>query len=87
MTIFDFIVRNLFRWDALREYIFEEVELYNSLSLTIEDMENAPELNTVMWDEGDGWRSRSYDEDRGIFVFNDVPEKTLLDAMERAVRE
>jgi hypothetical protein len=85
----DWLVRTIFRFNSLREAIFEEVELYNYLGHIINDPESMQTASKA-WDEGDGWRGWTKGEYK--YYFNDIPEKKLadhfaeLDKMEGVVR-
>ena len=76
----DWIIRQLFKWDALRLAIFDEVEMYNSITRIMADPE-AMKTATAMWDEGDGWRGWTI-KDNGNYYFHDVPEKGIGDIMD-----
>lgn len=76
----DWIIRQLFRWEALRFAIFAEVDWYNSISRTLEDPE-AMKTTSCMWCEPDGWRGWSIQEN-GRYYFHDVPEKSISDIFE-----
>jgi hypothetical protein len=72
----DWIVRNIFKWDLLREAIFAEVDLYNSIKWIMADPEEMRPV-TAIWCDNDGWRGWSQKDNR--YYFNDVPEKSLRD--------
>lgn len=72
------IVNLLFKWDALRLAIFDEVDMYNSITRIMADGE-AMETATAMWCEEDGWRG--WTKDDGRYYFHDIPEKGMGDIM------
>lgn len=74
------IVNLLFRWRPLRLAIFDEVNMYNSITRIMADPESM-KTATALWDDGDGWRGWTVKEN-GNYYFNDIPEKSLADAME-----
>ena len=76
----DFIIKQLFRWKPLRLAIFNEVEMYNSITRILADPEEM-KIATALWDDGDGWRGWTI-KDNGNYYFNDVPEKSISDLME-----
>ena len=76
----DWLVRQLFKWDALRLAIFDEVNMYNSITRIMADPEEM-KTATAMWDEGDGWRGWTI-RDNGHYYFHDVPEKGIGDIMD-----
>ena len=73
------IVNLLFRWRPLRLAIFDEVNMYNSITRIMADPEEM-KTATAMWCENDGWRGWTVDD--GKYYFNDVPEKSISDLME-----
>ncbi len=76
----DWLINKLFWWAPVREAIFAEVNLYNSITRTINDPESM-KIVSSFWDEEDGWRGWKVKDD-GSYYFHDVPEKTLGDIME-----
>lgn len=80
----DRLVRLIFSWERLRDAVFEEVHLYDMLTERMEDYN--PDHNTMVWNEWDGWRSKSYSEEEGRFYFNDVPSDSFLDVFEQSIR-
>ena len=76
----DKLVNLIFKWDALRHAIFNEVDMYNSITRIMTDPE-AMKTATAMWDEGDGWRGWTIKED-GRYYFHDLPEKSISDIMD-----
>lgn len=81
IDIMDKIVNNLFRWNRLREAIFDEVELYKEIDKRLKD--NTP--GSAYWNDGDGWRSWTYNKERSKYYFNDVPEEYLGDAIKYTI--
>lgn len=79
----DFIVRNLFKWPALRLALFDEVNWYNSLGLIVEDPEAMKTAATFWW-EPDGWRG--WQEHEGKYYFHDTPESTIGDILDTVKR-
>lgn len=73
----NWIIDQLFKWDALRTAIFAEVDFYNSITRILEDPESM-QTATAMWCEQDGWRGWTIKDD-GNYYFHDIPEKSLSD--------
>lgn len=73
----NWIVDQLFKWDALRTAIFAEVDFYNSITRTLDDPE-AMKTASAMWCEPDGWRGWTIKDD-GTYYFHDLPEKGISD--------
>ena len=76
----DKLVNLIFKWKPLRLAIFNEVNFYNSITRIMADPEEM-KTATALWDDGDGWRGWTVKEN-GNYYFNDIPEKSLADAME-----
>ncbi len=76
----DWLIRQLFKWQPLRLAIFDEVNMYNSITRIMADPEEM-KTATAMWDEGDGWRGWTI-RDNGNYYFHDVPEKGIGDIMD-----
>ena len=76
----DFIIKQLFKWQPLRLAIFDEVNMYNSITRILADPEEM-KTATAMWNDGDGWRGWTI-KDNGNYYFHDVPEKNISDLME-----
>ena len=74
----DWLVNKIFRWDQLREAIFDEVELYKEIDRRLKD--TTP--GSAYWNDGNGWRSWTYSAERKKYYFNDIPEQNLGDAIE-----
>jgi hypothetical protein len=73
----DFIIRQLFKWNALRTAIFNEVDFYNSITRTLDDPEAMQVVNAI-WCENDGWRGWTI-KYNGTYYFHDLPEKGIGD--------
>ena len=76
----DWIIRQLFKWQPLRLAIFDEVNMYNSITRIMADPEEM-KTATALWDEGDGWRGWTI-RDNGNYYFHDIPEKGMSDIMD-----
>ncbi|MEY3378215.1 MAG: hypothetical protein RLZZ328_1375 [Bacteroidota bacterium] len=74
------LVEILFKWRALRNAIFAEVDWYNSITRTIQDPESM-KTGSAFWCEEDGWRGWTQ-QDNGVYYFHDVPEKSISDMFE-----
>lgn len=73
----DWIIRQLFKWERLKDALFVEIDWENSITRTLEDPE-AMKTAAAMWCEPDGWRGW-YINDEGVYCFHDIPEKSLSD--------
>lgn len=72
----DWLVRKIFWWTPLREAIFDEVHFYDMIEERLKD--KTP--GTMLWHEGDGWRSWTYSAEENKYYFNDVPSDNLSEA-------
>lgn len=72
------LVHLFFRWEGLRNAIFEEVHFYDGVEESLKE----PTTN-LTWCEDDGlWRGWHYNEKYKIYRFNDVGYENLLDLWE-----
>ena len=78
----DWLVNRIFWWAPLRDAIFDEVHMYDRLNHIMADPE-AMEIGSSFIPDFDGWRSWSYNKDKGRYYFNDIPEKDMMSAIER----
>jgi hypothetical protein len=73
----DWLVNRIFSWNSLRDAVTYEVHFYDQILEAIND----PIPGSLFWNDGDGWRSWSYDLDSKKYYFNDIPEQTSIDAL------
>jgi hypothetical protein len=78
----DWLVNRIFWWAPLRDAIFDEVHMYDRLNHIMADPE-AMEIGSSFIPDFDGWRSWSYNKDKGRYYFNDIPEEDMMSAIER----
>jgi len=78
----DWLVGILFKWTGLRKALFSEVHMYDRLNHIMSDPE-AIEIGSSFIPDFDGWRSWSYNKDKGRYYFNDIPEEDMMAAIER----
>jgi hypothetical protein len=69
----DWLVRIIFSWRPLYEAVTNEVHMYDSIGRSIDSGTGA-----VFWQDQDGWRGWSYNEERNKYYFNDIPELDLI---------
>jgi hypothetical protein len=70
----DKIIRLIFSFKKLRLAIFDEVDLYNSITRTLEDPYYGSTALAV-WCEDDGWRGWTKTDEGYLFI--DYPETSL----------
>jgi hypothetical protein len=75
----DWLVNRLFWWTPLRNALLAEATFYNSMTTILNDPESM-KTATAYWNEGDGWRGWTIEDDK--YYFNDVPEYDMLSAWE-----
>jgi hypothetical protein len=73
------IVNRIMRWDSLRNAVFDEVNMYNSLTRIINDPESM-KTAAAYWEEKAGWKGWNINNNK--YYFNDIEENTIGDAME-----
>jgi hypothetical protein len=75
----DWLIRQIFKIPALRINIFQEVDMYNSLTRIMKDPKSM-EIASAFWEESDGWKGWTVEENK--YYFNDIPEHDLMGVME-----
>lgn len=75
----DWLIRQMFKVTPLRVALFEEVDMYNSISRIMADDESS-KIACTIWSDEDGWRGWKIKED-GSYYFHDIPEKSVGEIM------
>lgn len=73
----NWLVNRIFRWDPLREAIFDEVRLYQSIDKTMWRMEHENPTN-LTWSEGDRWYGWTYNPELKRYYFDDIGNESLI---------
>ena len=73
----EWLINRIFSWNKLREAIFSEVHFYDKIDEALND--TTP--GSLFWEESGGWKCWTYSKERNKYYFNDIPEKSLVDAM------
>ena len=73
------VINLIFKIKPLRQHIFAEVDLYNSVSRTLKDPYWGSTA-TAVWSEDDGWRG--WTKTSTGYYFVDYPEMSLSSIME-----
>lgn len=76
----DWLIRQMFKVTPLRVALFEEVDMYNSITRIMSDPESS-KIACAVWCDEDGWRGWNIKEN-GTYYFHDTPEHSLRDIME-----
>ena len=81
----DWLIRQIFKIPALRINIFQEVDMYNSITRIMADDESS-KIACALWCEEDGWRGWQIKEN-GTYYFHDIAEHSLGDIMQLVTLE
>jgi len=73
----EWLARRIFSWTSLREYIFDEVHLYDHLDSIMSDPERM-KTGSLSWMEGDMWYGWSHDSNAKRYYFDDIGNKSLI---------
>lgn len=81
----DWLVRQIFKIDPLRVALFQEVNMYNSITRIMADDESS-KIACAIWCDEYGWRGWNIKED-GTYYFHDIAEHSLGDIMRLVISE
>jgi hypothetical protein len=73
----EWLARRIFSWTSLREYIFDEVHLYDHLDSIMSDPERM-KTGSLSWMEGDMWYGWTHDSNAKRYYFDDIGNKSLI---------
>ena len=73
----NWLVNRIFRWDALRHAIFDEVRLYQSVDRSMWEYERENPTN-LTWSEGDRWYGWTYNRELKRYYFDDIGNDSLM---------
>ena len=73
----EWLARRIFSWTSLREYIVDEVHLYDHLDTIVNDPEGM-KIASCSWMEGDTWYGWTHNESSNKYYFDDVGNKSLI---------
>ena len=73
----NFLVNKIFRWDPLRNAIFDEVMLYQSITRTMAEYDREHPTN-LTWSEGDRWYGWTYNAELKRYYFDDIGNESLM---------
>jgi hypothetical protein len=73
----NWLVNRIFRWDSLRESIFDEVMLYQSVTKEMVDHDKEHPSN-LTWSEGDRWYGWTYNPSNKRYYFDDIGNESLM---------
>jgi hypothetical protein len=73
----DWLVNRIFRWDSLRNAIFDEVRLCQSVDRVLwEHEKNGP--TNLTWSEGGIWYGWTYNSNAKRYYFDDIGNESLM---------
>jgi hypothetical protein len=79
----DWLVNRIFRWDTLRQAVFDEVNLYQSITKRIWEMENLNPTNLTWAEEETGlWKGWTYSSEKKRYYFDDIGSESLMEFWE-----
>jgi hypothetical protein len=73
----NWLVNRIFRWDTLRDAVFDEVNLYQSIDKGMWENENLRPTN-LTWSEGDRWYGWTYNDKLKRYYFDDIGNESLI---------
>ena len=73
----DWLVNRIFRYTSLRQAVFNEVNLYQSIDRSILEHSKYGPTN-LTWAEGDTWYGWTYNEAKKRYYFDDIGNKSLM---------
>ena len=73
----NWLVNRIFRWDTLRESVFDEVMLYQSVTKAMVDHDKEHPSN-LTWSEGDRWYGWTYNASTKRYYFDDIGNESLM---------
>lgn len=76
-TMINWLVNRIFRWDHLRDAVFDELMLYQSITKAMTQRDRENPLN-LTWSEGDRWYGWTYNRSKNRYYFNDIGNESLM---------
>ena len=73
----NWLVNRIFRWDTLRNAVFDEVRLYQSIDKAMSYHESLRPTN-LTWSEGDRWYGWTYNDKLKRYYFDDIGNESLI---------
>jgi len=71
------LVNRIFRWDSLRNAIFDEVRLYQSIDKAMWEHDRLYPTN-LTWSEGNRWYGWAYNPQLKRYYFDDIGNESLM---------
>lgn len=76
-NMIEWLVNRIFRWDPLRKAVFDEVNLYQSITRSMWEYEREMPTN-LTWSEGDTWYGWTYNPVNKRYYFDDIGNESLM---------
>lgn len=73
----NWLVNRIFRWDPLRNAVFDEVHMYDELDRRIKEYKDEKPTN-LTWAEGDTWYGWTYNSNAKRYYFDDIGNESLM---------
>lgn len=73
----NWLVNRIFRWDTLRDAVFDEVRLYQSVTRSMWEYKHESPTN-LSWSEGDRWYGWTYNPVLKRYYFDDIGNESLM---------
>ena len=77
IKMINWLINKIFWWAPLREAIFDEVRLYQSVDRSIWQYEHEEPTN-LTWSEGDTWYGWTYSPEKKRYYFDDIGNISLM---------
>jgi hypothetical protein len=77
LKMIDRLVNRIFRWDSLRNAIFDEVHMYDEVDKRIKEYKDEEPTN-LTWSEGDTWYGWTYSKSKNRYYFDDIGNVSLM---------
>ena len=77
ISLVDWLVNRIFRYDGLRKAVFDEVRLYQSVDRSMWEYEKEGPTN-LTWSEGDRWYGWTYNQSNKRYYFDDIGNESLM---------
>jgi hypothetical protein len=71
------LVNRIFRWDSLRNAIFDEVHMYDHIETILNDPDGM-KIASSSWMEGNAWYGWTFNESKNRYYFDDIGNKSLV---------
>jgi hypothetical protein len=75
----EWLARRIFSWTTLRQYIFDEVNFYQSVNRSMLEYEIEGPTNLTWAEEETGlWKGWTYNKEKNRYYFDDIGNESLM---------